>query len=795
MSDRVGDRLLIGILVLIASFAVFVTASGHSGPPRHTHCNPFDLDCDPDATFTPTATPTPVEVWEPWTDTGNTDGKCAARRKEQSRTSNLGNTQTRSVSDAYGDETWGDTWTDTGEERGSGANLEKEQSRTSTCSRTQTRWVPKEVWGAWTDTGNFDGKCAARRKEQSRTSNLGNTQTEWVSDAYGDETWGDTWTDTGEERGSGANLEKEQSRTSTCSRTQTRWVPKEVWGPWTDTGNFDGKCAARRKEQSRTSNLGNTQTRSVSDAYGDETWGNTWTDTGEERGSGANLEKEQSRTSTCSRTQTRWVPKEVWGAWTDTGNFNGTCAARRKEQSRTSNLGNTQTEWVSDAYGDETWGNTWTDTGNTRGSGADLEKEQSRTSTCSRTQTRWVPKEVWGAWTDTGNFNGTCAARQKEQSRTSNLGNTQTRSVSDAYGDETWGNTWTDTGNTRGSGANREKEQSRTSTCGRTQTRWVDDPEGPPPTLSAPTWSSAPSYKSYRWFTIDWGGSALYTDFEIQWREQHTVVWFILDQSGTSTSGPRALLTGTFANVRGIPYNTGGTVEFQVIGIAENGRRSPPSDVATLARQRRPKVSGHQHDHRVAYDISGLGQDSVGRLTWLAARAAAQAWETAFPTVGFCIHRCASSVNTDGKVITVENGYSVGALYDGTFGNDSCGASVACLKNAPRGRTIETHIGDRPLVIEEPGFWGAGRDDDPYIKVRWTFDRSLSGQLTGEAHNEEWQWITRVMVHEFGHALGLPDNPEAPYVSGIMVGTQTISSDDTTLLGTIYEGHTRGEGW
>ena len=41
MSDRVGDRLLIGILVLTASFAVFVTASGQSASPRHTHCNPF----------------------------------------------------------------------------------------------------------------------------------------------------------------------------------------------------------------------------------------------------------------------------------------------------------------------------------------------------------------------------------------------------------------------------------------------------------------------------------------------------------------------------------------------------------------------------------------------------------------------------------------------------------------------------------------------------------------------------------------------------------------------------------
>ena len=58
MTDRVGDRLLIGILILIACFAVFVTISGQSPPTaQHGHCNPFDPDCDADATHTPTAVP------------------------------------------------------------------------------------------------------------------------------------------------------------------------------------------------------------------------------------------------------------------------------------------------------------------------------------------------------------------------------------------------------------------------------------------------------------------------------------------------------------------------------------------------------------------------------------------------------------------------------------------------------------------------------------------------------------------------------------------------------------------
>ena len=264
MSERVGDRLLIGILVLIACFAVFVTVSGQSSPtPKHGHCNPFDPDCDADATFTPTPTPTPtpVEVWPTrWTYTGNTEGECATFKREQSKTSNLGNTKKRLVADAYGDETWPAKWTDTGEKRGSGADREKKQSKTSSCSRTRTQWVddpedtptpvpdtptPVEIWPTkWTDTGNTRGRCATLEEEQSKTSNLGNTKIRWVSDRYGDETWPRTWTDTGERRGSGADREKKQSKTSSCSRTRTRWVddpedtPTPIPTPVSATGSL-----------------------------------------------------------------------------------------------------------------------------------------------------------------------------------------------------------------------------------------------------------------------------------------------------------------------------------------------------------------------------------------------------------------------------------------------------------------------------------------------------------------------------------------------------------------------------
>ena len=87
----------------------------------------------------PTPPPPPTETWGSWSDTGSTQGCGPTKQKEQSRTSNLGNTQTKWVSDSESLR-WG-SWTDTGRTRGSGAERIKQQSRASHCGDTQTRWV------------------------------------------------------------------------------------------------------------------------------------------------------------------------------------------------------------------------------------------------------------------------------------------------------------------------------------------------------------------------------------------------------------------------------------------------------------------------------------------------------------------------------------------------------------------------------------------------------------------------------------------------------------------------------
>ena len=65
MPKNAGDRLIIGALVLMAFFAVFVTASGQSAEPRLGHCPPHDPDCYAYATLTPTPTHTPTPEPDP----------------------------------------------------------------------------------------------------------------------------------------------------------------------------------------------------------------------------------------------------------------------------------------------------------------------------------------------------------------------------------------------------------------------------------------------------------------------------------------------------------------------------------------------------------------------------------------------------------------------------------------------------------------------------------------------------------------------------------------------------------
>ena len=496
---------------------------------------------------------------------------------------------------------------------------------------------------------------------------------------------------------------------------------------------------------------------------------------------------------------------------------------------------------------------------------------------------------------------GSCATLEKEQSRTSNRGNTQTKNVSDAYGDETWGDTWTDTGNTQGSGANREKEQSRTSSCGRTQTRWVDDPENPPPPPPNPTgsiraspakiavgqtttitvsWSGsnvqpeivvvdtsvlgsnsqcststtsstddgsssdsgnlpnevtktlygcasglsvvqlrdeaknktlatvtitvlpAPVVSSsrrigYRWFNIDWQAAPDYASFTIEWRDRrdpHATpvtpvtppkAWSQLAASGQS--GPRALISGKAADIRGIGYVPNTDIEVRVVGVV-SGKRAA-SSAYRVARGEQPAARGHLPDHTMRYrdTISSSGEHTE-LAGWIKPQlwSAASAWADLVPELDLeaCSTTCARNEDKEIFWIDISADCSIGA--------------VACVKGLPAfnlGLELEGRIvgsGLRMVFVPETALHRAHE---------WTTDPTLDDEETDEGRRI--YWIDRVVVHEFGHTFGLADrdtdgtHPDPNY-RGIMnhlTGDKGIKDDDRAALWAIYGTHTRNHGW
>ena len=136
--------------------------------------------------------------------------------------------------------------------------------------------------------------------------------------------------------------------------------------------------------------------------------------------------------------------------------------------------------------------------------------------------------------------------------------------------------------------------------------------------------------------------------------------------------------------------------------------------------------------------------------------------------------------------------------------NNKILATVTVTVVSPPSITSHRRIAYRWFEISWSG--GAGfyftpsRTRDGHV---WTNIKGLDGERISLSDNLHYRWIDRVVAHEFGHTYGLADRHgelfyDANY-RGIMstgaTSTKTLFPADYAYITSVYETHTRNQGW
>ena len=136
--------------------------------------------------------------------------------------------------------------------------------------------------------------------------------------------------------------------------------------------------------------------------------------------------------------------------------------------------------------------------------------------------------------------------------------------------------------------------------------------------------------------------------------------------------------------------------------------------------------------------------------------------------------------------------------------NEGCGRARACVK--PRTESPSSgpgvHMGKMYMVFEDPP-WSAAEEVDAMgmktgnwvpIEYLWTSNMNLNGEPVRYIANREvlYVFVDRIMLHEFGHTLGLHDfygDPTMDHFDAIMNTSYEIQDEDIAQLEAIYFHH------
>ena len=196
---------------------------------------------------------------------------------------------------------------------------------------------------------------------------------------------------------------------------------------------------------------------------------------------------------------------------------------------------------------------------------------------------------------------------------------------------------------------------------------------------------------------------------------------------------------------------------------------------------------GHQQDHTVRYMVAPMsatpdpGFPNPATIFPPAVPTAVAAWNARISADGFLICKggtgSCDQTNADGHTITVR-------LVENE-NQDVC-SSQACAR--PSVGSISTHRGDGEIVLEEPATLGP-------LTFRWTDVPGLHNTDVTGFKDELWKYVGAVLIHEFGHTLGIP-HPSTSTYPGVMSDPDNflnVTQNDIDYLRKIYSGHVRGE--
>ena len=189
---------------------------------------------------------------------------------------------------------------------------------------------------------------------------------------------------------------------------------------------------------------------------------------------------------------------------------------------------------------------------------------------------------------------------------------------------------------------------------------------------------------------------------------------------------------------------------------------------------------GHQKDHTVKYAPSTTHPPTTDISK--AIGIAVTAWENAvggsWPNLSICRH-CGNK-NTDGKTVTINVVSGETSPGEGStkpvekagvpiIGDADCGDTTACVK--PKGVSDTypwvsfyanggkeapwVHMSNMVMVIEDPPWSYGGKPKKVHTEYVWTNILTQHGQSAGSG--KTYRYLPAVVMHEFGHTLGLTD--------------------------------------